>query len=556
MKKLVTSALPYPNWPLHIWHVAWVHLPWDIFYRYLKIIWEDVFSICWTDDHWVGIEIAAKKAWITELELVQKNWEIIKDSLSKIDINYDLFSWTHSKIHMETSKEFFIDLLDKWFIEKKNEIMSFCCNCSNFLPDRYIEWICPKCNSSWARGDQCEKCWSVLLPTDLIEPVCKICGSSNIYEKETYNYFFKLSNFSDDLNLWLDSKRSFWKSNIFSSAKKWLNEWLEDRTISRDIKWGIPVPNDENKKMYVWFEAPIWYISFIKELSQKLYWNNSLFDEIWRKWSNSEIFHFIWKDNVVFHTIIWPALLLANGKLNLPTNVPWNDFLNLEWEKLSTSRNHAVWLHEIVEKFNTDSIRYYLTYCIPENKDSNFTWSEFKERNNELWNVLWNLLNRVQTFSKKNFDGMIDEPNFNSELYNKINNLVLKQADKVLQLLNNFSFKEALKEVFYIYHELNRFLHESEPWKVIKTDFKKAKEIIDITAVALIKSCVILEPFLPKTAKNILNSFWINNSSFFQVNNLYNFKYNFPLQIWEINILFKRLEDIDIWEEIEKFNKK
>lgn len=544
-KHLITAALPYANWPLHVGHVAWVHLPGDIYARFLRIMGHDVVTLCWTDDHGVGIEIAAKKEGIPELELVTKYKEVIISSLEKIGISYDIFSQTHSATHMKNASSFFSILQDKGYIEKRAENMAFCDGCDNFLPDRYVEGTCPNCWSAWARWDQCEKCGKLLNPTDLIDPECKMCSSDKVTTKETYNYYFLLSKFQTLLEEWIKTKEWEWKPNVLSATKKWLTEWLNDRSISRDIKWGIPIPGDSEKKMYVWFEAPIGYISFLKELCEDRD-EMKEFSTIWDKWDNSDVVHFIWKDNIVFHTIIWPALLMAHGWYNLPKNVPGNEFLNLENAKISTSRNHAVWLHEIVDLFNSDTIRYYLTHCIPEKKDSNFTWDEFKERNNELANVLWNLLNRLTTFCAKNFNWTVDSPDYSNSINAELRDYILTQWSEISSFLEKYAFRDALRELFLIFQKNNKFIHDNAPWTLIKTDKKAAQEIINVSIDCLIKTTILMEPFLPDTAKKILATFGVPKDEKFTYQNLEKFPDTYPLSIQESAILFKKIDDADL----------
>lgn len=544
-KTLVTAALPYPNGPLHVGHVAGVHLPWDIYARFLRIMGQEVVTLCWTDDHGVGIELAAKKEWISEMELVEKYRNLILQSLEKIWISYDIFSQTHSKTHMENASDFFSTLIEKGFIEKRNETMAFCDDCEHFLPDRYVEWTCPACSEAWARWDQCEKCGKLLNPIELIDPECKMCWSHEVISKETYNYFFLLSKFQTALSDWIASHEWDWKPNVLTTAKKWLREWLNDRAISRDIRWGIPIPGDSEKKMYVWFEAPIGYISFLKELTETRN-EKSEFSEIWNKWEDSNIVHFIGKDNVVFHTIIWPALLMAHWEYSLPTSVPGNEFVTLEGGKISTSRNHAVWLHEIVDSFNSDAIRYYLTHCIPEKKDSNFTWNEFKERNNELANTLGNLVNRLTTFSVKNFNWVVNKPDYTDPVNVEMLNFTLWKRDKIVLLMEKYSFRDALWELFAIFQELNKYLHDNAPWSLIKIDAEAAQEIINTGIDCLIKATILMEPFLPDTADKILNIFNITRDGSFCIPNLESFPDTHPIDIQQSPILFQRIDDTDI----------
>lgn len=436
-KNLITSALPYANWPLHVWHVAWVHLPADIYYRFLKSLWEDCLSLCGTDEHGVWIEIAAKKKWLTEKELVDKYRGEIFSALEKIGIKYDVIKGTHTVEHMKLSQDFFNTLLGKGYIEKRNEKQMFCSDCEQFLPDRYIEWTCPNCGAGNAKWDQCEKCNKLLDWTELLDPSCKICNNKNLEEKETYNYYFLLSKISSELDEWIESNN--FKKNVKTTAKKWINEWLEDRSISRDIKRWIPIPWDEDKKMYVWFEAPISYISFLDEKMS----------EVWSKESNSKIVHFLWKDNIPFHTIIWPAILLAHWWYKLPDNVIWNEFLNLEGQKISTSRNHAVWLEDIIKDYSPDYIRNYLIHCIPETKDSNFSWEEFKQLNDNIANSLWNLVNRLYSFYNRFFDGEVNNPSsFEAdEIYLNIDNM----KNEIITLMKGYKIREGFWQNYVIY---------------------------------------------------------------------------------------------------------
>lgn len=550
-KVLITAALPYPNWPLHIGHVAWVHLPWDIYYRFSKMMWRDALMLCWTDDHGVWIELAAKKEWISEIELTEKYKERIRVALEEIAIRYDVFSKTHSRVHQALSQDFFTRLQELGYIEKREHSQSYCNDCRKFLPDRYIEGTCPYCDNPKARWDQCESCSKLLNPQDLINPVCKMCEGHNISTEETYQYFFKLSQFETKLKEWLDTKGD-WKSNVRSTAiNKWLEEWLEDRSISRDITWWIPIPWDEKKKMYVWFEAPLWYISFLMEYAQSI-GKEDLWKEFWDRNANSRIVHFIGKDNIVFHTIIWPAMLMAEWQYKLPTTVPWNEFVNLEWKKISTSRNHAVWLHDMTRRFNPDVIRYYLAHCIPESKDSNFSWQEFIERNNELANSLWNLVHRVLQFSVNKFGGAygpIDESKL-SPMDRDFLDAIIKAKELISQELEGFNFRKALSELMNLMSEGNKYFNDRKVWDVLKLDEEEAKNIIDICIHYLKNLAILMEPFLPFTSEHIrkmLRLEWdftysdVNNETFLDSNTVE----------WVVP-LFKKLDLNDISEELKK----
>jgi len=540
-KYLVTSALPYANWPLHVWHVAGVHLPADIYYRFLKMMGEDCTSLCWTDEHGVGIEIAAQKKWVSEKELVTLYKEEIFSTLKKIWINYDIIEGTSTNEHMELSQEFFNTLLKNGYIEKRNEQQMFCGNCDRFLPDRYIEGTCPSCWSEWARWDQCEKCSTLLDPIQLLDPCCKICNNHDVIAKETYNYYFLLSKLESTLDKRIEEKD--FKKNVKSTAKKWINEWLSDRSISRDIKRGIPIPWDVDKKMYVRFEAPISYISFLKDKVSQFRWKDT----------ESKIVHFLWKDNIPFHTIMWPAILLAHWGYKLPDDVVGNEFLNLEWNKISTSRDHAVWLHDIVENFNQDYIRNYLIQCIPETKDSNFSREDFKEKSDTIADSLWNLLNRVNTFYTRHFEWKTkwtDDTDETKEYMNLDMNLV---KDSTIELMNKYKIRDAFSLIMQTIKELNRFLANTKPWNVIKTDREKTYAIINITSEYLINIAILLHPFLPQTAEKIMKNYDMDIRQ-------YTYADVWNIQLWCKDIqdnwyIFKKISDEEIKSEIHKLLK-
>lgn len=491
---LITSALPYANWPLHVWHVAGVHLPADIYYRFLKSLWENCLSLCGTDEHWVWIEIAAEKRAMTEAALVEHYREEIFQTLEKINIRYDILKGTHVSEHMQLSQHIFQQLLEKWFIEKRQEKQIFCMDCERFLPDRYVEGTCPNCGALDARGDQCEKCSKLLNPIDLIDPCCKICNHNNLQEKNTYNYYFLLSKIQNQLHQWIE--KTSMKKNVKTTAQKWLKEGLEDRSISRDIKRGIPIPWDTGKKMYVWFEAPISYISFLDEI-----WKT-----IWTKGSNSEIVHFLGKDNIPFHTIIRPAILLAEWQYKLPDKIIWNEFVNLEGKKISTSRDHAVRLRDIVEEYPSDCIRNYLINCIPETKDSNFSREEFKQVNDNIANSLWNLIHRLYTFYNRFFNGYLKNTVLTEEYL--LNTTLIKE--KVVHSMKNYKIREAFNVIMLAIKELNKIFQEKQPWSIVKEHPEEAYKILNTISVALIDIAILLYPFLPETSERILDLFWLD----------------------------------------------
>lgn len=535
-KYLVTSALPYANWPIHVWHVAWVHLPADIYYRFLKLQGRDCTSLCWTDEHGVWIEIAASKEWMTEKELVEMYKEQIFSALEEIWIHYDIVEWTNMSEHIEFSQDFFNILLKNNYIEKREEQQMFCNKCDKFLPDRYIEGTCPHCWATWARWDQCEKCSTLLNPIELKDPCCKICNNHDVTVKATYNYYFLLSKIESQLDARIETKN--FKKNVKSVAKKRINEWLSDRSISRDIKRWIPIPWDFDKKMYVRFEAPMSYMSFLKDKVSQFWWKDI----------ESKIIHFLWKDNIPFHVIMWPALLLAHGEYKLPDNVVGNEFLNLEWEKISTSRNHAIWLHDMIKNFNQDYIRNYLIHCIPETKDSNFSWDDFKEKSDTLADSLWNLLNRVNIFYAKNFDGKTETPIYDEQMM-KIMDLdmnVLKQD--VDGLIGQYKIRDAFMRVMQSIKKLNKFFTNTQPWHQIKTDKQKAYEILNITSYYLINISILLYPFLPQASEKIMKNYGLD-IQWYSYENIWN------IQLWSNTIcnewyIFDKIKDEDIKEQI------
>ena len=502
---------------------------------------EDCTSLCWTDEHGVWIEIAAKKEWISERELVAMYKEKIFSTLEKIWIHYDIIEGTSINEHIELSQDFFKTLLKNGYIEKRDEKQMYCWKCDNFLPDRYIEWTCPHCWNTWARWDQCEKCSTLLDPTELKDPCCKICNNKELTVKGTYNYYFLLSKLESKLDERIETKN--FKKNVKSTAKKWINEWLSDRSISRDIKRWISIPWDTDKKMYVWFEAPISYISFLKDKVSDIWWKDM----------NSKIVHFLWKDNIPFHTIMWPAVLLAHGWYKLPDDVVGNEFLNLEWEKISTSRNHAVWLHDMVENFNQDYIRNYLIHCIPETKDSNFSREDFKEKSENISWSLWNLLNRINVFYTRHFGGKTEKPSSNENTLNIVNLNMEEVKKNIMELMHQYKIKDAFNAVLQAIKELNRCFANTQPWNVIKTDKNKAYDILNIISEYLINISVLLHPFLPQTAEKIMKNYSMDIK-------WYTYSDIWKISLWSQEIhdnwyLFKPLQDEEIKKEIYKLLK-
>ncbi|HDP74980.1 MAG TPA: methionine--tRNA ligase [Bacteroidales bacterium] len=496
---LITSALPYANGPVHIGHLAGVYIPSDIFTRYLRAKGVEVISVCGSDEHGVPITIKARQENTTPQAVVDKYNSIIKDSFERFGIAFDIYSRTTSKIHYETASEFFRKLYDKGvFIEKSTE-QYYDEEVGQFLADRYIMGTCPHCANDRAYGDQCEKCGTSLSPTDLKDPRSMLSGSKPVM-KATKHWFLPLDKFQPELEKWILEEHKEWKPNVYGQCKSWLDQGLQPRAVSRDLDWGVPVPVEgaTGKVLYVWFDAPIGYISASKELTPN-----------WEKyWKDPEtrLIHFIGKDNIVFHCIIFPAMLKAEGSYILPDNVPANEFLNLEGDKISTSRNWAVWLHEYLEEFpgKQDVLRYVLTANMPETKDNDFTWKDFQTRNNsELVAILGNFVNRAMVLTQKYFDSIVpaiaDIDDYDRETLAELPRL--KQA--IEQNLDEFRFREALKEAMNIARLGNKYLADTEPWKVYKTNPQRVATILNISMQITANLGILLEPFLPFTAEKI-----------------------------------------------------
>lgn len=496
---LITSALPYANGPVHIGHLAGVYIPSDIYTRYLREKGVEVISVCGSDEHGVPITIKARQENTTPQAVVDKYNSIIKDSFEKFGISFDIYSRTTSKVHYQTASEFFRNLYDKGvFIEKTTE-QYYDEEVKQFLADRYITGTCPHCSNDRAYGDQCEKCGTSLNPTDLIDPKSTLSGSKPVL-KATKHWFLPLDKFQPDLEKWILQEHKEWKTNVYGQCKSWLDQGLQPRAVSRDLDWGVPVPveGSEGKVLYVWFDAPIGYISATKECTPE-------WEKYWKD-PDTRMIHFIGKDNIVFHCIIFPAMLKAEGSYILPDNVPANEFLNLEGDKISTSRNWAVWLHEYLEEFpgKQDVLRYVLTANMPETKDNDFTWKDFQTRNNsELVAILGNFINRAMVLTQKYFDSKIPAPveilDYDKETIAEIPRI--KQA--IESNLEEFRFREALKEAMNLARLGNKYLADTEPWKMYKQDPERVATILNISMQITANLSILLEPFLPFTANKI-----------------------------------------------------
>jgi methionyl-tRNA synthetase len=507
----VTSALPYANGPLHIGHLAGAYLPADIFVRYLRLKKKDVVYVCGSDEHGAAITIKAKKEDTTPQAIIDKYHSQIKKSFEDFGIAFDIYHRTSSPIHHDLSQEFFLNLYEKdEFIEKFSE-QYFDEDFQQFLADRYIIGTCPNCSNPNAYGDQCENCGTSLNPTDLINPISTLSGKTPVL-KLTKHWYLPLDKYQPWLEKWIDTKEGDWKVNVFGQCKSWLKSGLQPRSMTRDLDWGIDVPLEEakGKKLYVWMDAPIGYISATKQWAidngkdWKLYWKKQASEA-----DESCLLHFIGKDNIVFHCIIFPSILHAHGEYILPQNVPANEFLNLEGDKLSTSRNHAVWLHEYLEEFpgRQDELRYVLTSILPETSDSEFTWKDYQARvNNELVAILGNYVNRVMTLMHNFYDGKIESETDKIVLTDNHLAAELSRFHEELDAsLETYKFRQALQTVMDIARLGNRYLTENEPWKTIKTDPVRTKTTLHNGLILMGHLASCLQPFLPHTVKKIVD---------------------------------------------------
>ncbi len=499
-RTLVTTALPYANGPVHIGHLAGVYVPADIYTRYLRLRGEDVVMIGGSDEHGVPITIKAQNEGVTPQDIVDRYHAIIKDSMAQLGISFDIYSRTTSAIHHRTASDFFKTLYDKGEFIEKTSMQYYDEEADQWLADRYIVGTCPHCGNERAYGDQCEACGTSLNATDLINPHSAITGNVPVL-KETKHWYMPLDKWEPRLREWILEQHKEWKPNVYGQCKSWLDGGLQPRAVTRDLNWGIPVPIEgaEGKVLYVWFDAPIGYISNTKELRPddwELYWKSP----------DTRIIHFIGKDNIVFHCLIFPAMLMAEGSYQLPENVPANEFLNLEGEKISTSRNWAVWLHEYLQDFpgKQDVLRYVLTANAPETKDNDFTWRDFQARNNnELVAILGNFVNRAIVLTHKYFDGIVP-PAHELTDYDR-DTLAEFQGvrDTLSQNIETFHFREALKDAMNLARIGNKYLADTEPWKLAKTDMARVETILNVALQICANLAIAFEPFLPFSAEKL-----------------------------------------------------
>ena len=499
-RTLVTAALPYANGPVHIGHLAGVYVPADIYTRYLRLKGEDVVFVGGSDEHGVPITIKAKKEGVTPQDIVDRYHKIIKDSFKGLGISFDIYSRTTSKIHEQTASDFFRTLYDKGEFVEKTTKQLYDEEAHQFLADRYVTGTCPHCGFDHAYGDQCEACGTSLNATDLINPKSAITGNVPVL-RETKHWYMPLDKWEPALRKWILEDHKEWKPNVYGQCKSWLDEHLQPRAVTRDLDWGIPVPvkGAEGKVLYVWFDAPIGYISNTKELLPDTW------EKYWKS-KDTRIIHFIGKDNIVFHCLIFPAMLMAEGSYQLPENVPANEFLNLEGDKISTSRNWAIWLNEYLEEFpgKQDVLRYVLTANAPETKDNDFTWRDFQARNNnELVAILGNFVNRALVLTHKFFGGKVPEAGELTEADKAVIAEFKDVKEKLGSDIEHFHFREALKEAMNLARIGNKYLADTEPWKLAKTDMARVATIMNLALQITANLAIAFEPFLPFSAQKL-----------------------------------------------------
>ena len=540
----VTSALPYANGGVHIGHLAGVYVPADIYVRYLRLKKEDVMFVGGSDEHGVPITIRARKEGVTPQDIVDRYHKMIKDSFDEFGISFDVYSRTTSEMHRKTASEFFRKLYDEGKLTEETTKQYYDEEAKQFLADRYITGECPHCHNEGAYGDQCEKCGRDLDPTELLNPRSTISGSTPVL-KETKNWYLPLNEYQEWLKEWILQQHKEWRPNVYGQCKSWLDMDLQPRAMTRDLNWGIPVPVEgaEGKVLYVWFDAPIGYVSNTKELCES---NPQRWGE-WTKWWQDEdtrLVHFIGKDNIVFHCIIFPVMMKAHGKYIMPDNVPANEFLNLENDKISTSRNWAIWLHEYLRDFpgKQDVLRYVLTANAPETKDNNFTWRDFQERNNnELVAVYGNFVNRALQLTKKYWNGVVPECGELSETDRQTLDEFKDVKQKVEELLDVFKFRDAQKEAMNLARIGNRYITECEPWKVWKTDPKRVETILNISLQLVANLAIAFEPFLPFSSKKLRDMLNITDFDWNQLGQTDLLKAGH--QLAEPQLLFEKIED-------------
>ena len=551
----VTSALPYANGPLHVGHIAGAYLPADIYVRYRKSKQDDVLFVCGSDEHGAAITLRAKKEGLSPQEIVDTYHQLNKQSFTDFGINFDIYHRTSDPLHHQTAKEFFEILYEKGVFTEIVSQQFYDEEHQQFLADRYIVGTCPKCGNDNAYGDQCEKCGSALSPIELINPKSTLSGNEPVM-KETKHWYLPMQDHEDWLRDWIENgvfngkqlhNPKYWRSQVIGQCKSWIDGGLRERAMTRDLDWGVKLPIEgvEGKVLYVWLDAPIGYISATKQWAID---NNKNWQDYWQ--NDAQLIHFIGKDNIVFHAIIFPIILKAHGNLVLPTNVPANEFLNLEGQKLSTSRNWAIWLHDYLKDFEgqQDVLRYALCSTAPESKDTDFTWADFQSRNNsELVGIFGNFINRVVVLTNKYWDGHVpvkgDLTSFDEEVLAELSNC----AYKVGQLIENYKLREALTEVMNLARLGNKYLADTEPWKLKKTDEKRTQTILNIALQIAAHLSVFTEPFLPFTAQKLSEMLNIELGCWDKIEELQS-----GHKINAANLLFSKIEDEVIEQQLSK----
>lgn len=543
----ITTALPYANGPVHIGHLAGVYVPADIYARYLRSMKEDVLLIGGSDEHGVPITIKARKEGVSPQDIVDRYHNIIKQSFQEFGISFDIYSRTTSPIHNRTASDFFKDLYDKGKFVERTSKQYYDAEAETFLADRYITGTCPHCGNEKAYGDQCEACGTSLSATDLINPKSTLSGAVPQL-KETKHWYLPLNEYEDFMRQWILEGHKEWKTNVYGQCKSWIEQGLQERAVTRDLDWGVkvPLPDAEGKVLYVWFDAPIGYISNTKELKP----------DDWEKWwkdSNTKLVHFIGKDNIVFHCIIFPAMLKAAGDYILPENVPANEFLNLEGDKISTSRNWAVWLHEYLKDFpgKQDVLKYVLCANAPETKDNDFTWKDFQTRNNsELVAIFGNFVNRTMVLTHKYFDGKVPAKGELTDYDKQTIEEISLYPEKIGRSIEQYRFREALNELMNLARTGNKYLTENEPWKTIKTDEARTATVLNISLQICANLAVLASPFMPITAEKLAKMLNMQPVAWFEAGNV-----DLLSESTEINapeLLFEQIDDKTIALQIEK----
>ena len=551
----VTSALPYANGPLHIGHISGAYLPADIYVRYRKSKQDDVLFVCGSDEHGAAITLRAKKEGLSPKEIIDTYHHLNKQSFADFGIDFDIYHRTSDPLHHQTAQEFFEFLHKKKVFKESISQQFYDEEHQQFLADRYIVGTCPKCGNDNAYGDQCEKCGSALSPTELINPKSTLSGSEPVM-KETKHWYLPMHEHEDWLRDWIENgifngkqqhNPKHWRSQVIGQCKSWIDGGLRERAMTRDLDWGVKVPIEgaEGKVLYVWLDAPIGYISATKQWALD---NNKNWQDYWQ--NNAELIHFIGKDNIVFHGIIFPIILKAHGDFVLPTNVPANEFLNLEGQKLSTSRNWAIWLHDYLKDFEgqQDVLRYALCSTAPESKDTDFTWADFQARNNsELVGIFGNFINRVVVLTNKYWDGDVPAKGNLTNCDEEVLEELSVCSEKIGQLIENYKFREALSEVMNLARLGNKYLADTEPWKLKKMDEKRTKTILNIALQIVAHLSVFSEPFLPFTAQKLSDILNIEQGGWDKIEELQS-----GHKINRANLLFSKIEDEVIEQQLSK----